>query len=90
MKTYFLIKNLTQIKPIFFGLFCLLFFQSNGLFAQKKSLPFTPIDTLTVQDSTLFKSKGNLRLPLPASLKSKYEYNEQLQVYELIGGLSLF
>ena len=77
-----------QIKPIFFGLFCLLFFQTNGLFAQKKSLPFTPIDTIAVQDSTLFKSKGNLQLPLPASLISKYQYNELLQVYELVGGLS--
>lgn len=88
MKTYFKKQPNTLLKPVFLGLFCLLFFQSSDLFSQNKKLPFSPLDTLAVQDSTQFKSKGNLRLPLPDALKSQYRYNEKLEVYELIGGLA--
>ena len=95
-----------MFKPKFFGLFCFLYFhpslfsqQTNTssptqgqqvVVSNNSKLLFTPTDTIAVQDSTQLRPKGGLLLSLPKSLRSSYEYNPVLDVYERLGDFAAY
>lgn len=95
-----------MFKPKFFGLFCFLCFhpslfsqQTNTssptqgqqvVVSNNSKLLFTPTDTIAVQDSTQLRPKGGLLLSLPKSLRSSYEYNPVLDVYERLGDFAAY
>ncbi len=95
-----------SLKPKLFGLFCFLCFhpslfsqqtnttsptqQQQAVILKNPKLPFTPLDTIAVQDSTQLRSKGGLRLSLPKSIQSQYQYNPILEVYERVGSLAYY
>jgi len=80
--------HLVSLKPILFGLFCFGLLQTQIVFAQNIKLPFSPLDTISILDSTLLKPRGGMLLPMPENLKPTYKYNPTLDLYERVGGLS--
>ncbi|MFT6722594.1 MAG: hypothetical protein ACJA1V_000655, partial [Flavobacteriaceae bacterium] len=80
--------HLVSLKPILFGLFCFGLLQTQIVFAQNIKLPFSPLDTISILDSTLLKPRGGMLLPIPENLKPTYKYNLTLDLYERVGGLS--
>lgn len=52
--------------------------------------PSSLLDTIVVSDSTQLLPKGRLRLALPKSVQSQYQYNPILEVYERVGVLASY